>query len=597
MPISLTDAQINRYLTDKDKHPTYDQTVKEHMDLKIHIEGDYPKEIIDKARPHEPEFIKSYRKDIFAAVTMTPTNKVITTLNKIRKSQDWLIKFDNEKIPATVPKDNTLQQYTETQIPSYGSLEKWAFDVLLKEDLSDSNGVCMVCHNLLEEVPSNEPVSPVPTIFNSHQVYGFSSGNFAILLSTETCKYKMGETEYTDGKVFFYVDTMTVKRYHQSSTMPTFTLVKQYEHNYGKMPAWKLGGMTKSTTAGEPFYRSRIYTMVPYLKEAVREYSDLQAGVVQHLYLERWEYEGPDCKKCKGTGYIKSIKTGENVACTAKGCNHGKVISSPFETLYMKRPSSTDPNPVIAPPAGFVDRDVSIIKLQDERVDKHIFKALSAVNMEFLAQTPMNISGEAKKTDREETNTFTGTVAEDLVANLDKCYEFINYFRYHILVKDKDKLADMLPAVNVPEKFDMFTSEYLAQEMKLAIDAGVGFTTIVAMQKEYAGKKFNADPSVKKEAELVLDLDPFAGLTDDQKMTRLSNGGIAEINYIISSNIGLFVKEAMQEDVNFGEKKYADQMKVMNEKAQKVKDENDEAKKLLLELENPTLDPNAPPAQ
>ena len=50
---------------------------------------------------------------------------------------------------------------------------------------------------------------------------------------------------------------------------------------------------------------------------------------------------------------------------------------------------------------------------------------------------------------------------------------------------------------------------------------------------------------------LVLKLDPLAGVMEDDKMSRLSNNGITQLDYIVSSNINKFVNDAIEADINF----------------------------------------------
>ncbi len=579
MPTPITPELLRPYFKGEKKHLAYTDTVKTYLDMKVHADGEYPREIIEARRPSEPDHIKNYRKTIFAEITMPVFGKVMNSLMKIRKSHDWLIKFDPSKVPARINEQDTLQAYTEVKFPVYKSVTKWAFDVLLRELEVDSGAVCLVMPDLTKSVPSNEYVNPMPVIFNSTRVLEFVEDDYCVLLSTDLCEYKQGDVVIRDGKVHYVATTQTIQRWEQTGS-DSFAMTAEFKHNLGEMYAWKLGGQYWKSLDRTILCRPRVYPMIPFLREAVREYTDLQAGVVQHLYLERWEYEGPDCPSCNGTGK-KKTKEGEIVACKAKGCSGGKVMGSPYQTIRMKRPGATDPVNVAPPPAGYIEKNPEIIEIQDRRIDKHTYKALAAVNMEFLAQTPLAESGESKKVDREEAHTFAHSVGEDLVYNIERVVHACCDQRYYLIVPAKDARKQMEPSINVPEKFDMFTSEYLVNEMKLAKDAGVNPVLTQAMEIEYAGKKFNADPSVKSNVELVLTLDPLPGITEDQKMSRLQNRGITEEDYVISSNISLFVREALFDNEDFGKLDYAKQMEVIRAKAQEKIAQNSKAQQVM----------------
>jgi hypothetical protein len=171
--------------------------------------------------------------------------------------------------------------------------------------------------------------------------------------------------------------------------------------------------------------------------------------------------------------------------------------------------------------------------------------------MEFLAQAPLNQSGTAKEVDKDELNNFVHSVAEDIVAAMDWTYMVINEYRYRGIVPDKEMREDMLPAIPVPEKFDLLSAALLLDDIQKAKTSGINPVILNELQIEYAGKKFYNDHRVKDELETIFSLDPFPNITDEEKMTRLGNDGITLIDYIISSNIQQFVRKAMQEEKDF----------------------------------------------
>ena len=54
-------------------------------------------------------------------------------------------------------------------------------------------------------------------------------------------------------------------------------------------------GVYKDIVSGRQVKESRISSIVPFLKEAIREYSDLQIGVVKNLHSKEWIYNMKDC--------------------------------------------------------------------------------------------------------------------------------------------------------------------------------------------------------------------------------------------------------------------------------------------------------------
>src|SRR5690606_13811269 len=90
---------------------------------------------------------------------------------------------------------------------------------------------------------------------------------------------------------------------------------------------------------------------------------------------------------------------------------------------------------------------------------------------------------------------------------------------------------------------------------------------INALEVNYAQKAFSADPQIATEVGLILSLDPLAGISEDDKMSRLSNGGITKIDYVVSSNINKFVEQAIEEVNDFREQPIRRQREIIYEKA------------------------------
>jgi hypothetical protein len=308
--------------------------------------------------------------------------------------------------------------------------------------------------------------------------------------------------------------------------------------------------------------------MIPSLNEAVREYSDLQAEIVQHIYSEKYIFTNTECPECRGNPKKGTI-------CKTCGGNGFINSKSPYGIYLVSPPKPGETVPT--PPIDYVKKQTDIATLQDTRVKNHLIDALSSVNMEFLAETPLNQSGTAKEVDRDELNVFVSAIAEDIVAIMDNSYYFINEYRYSGVVPDAETRRDMLPAIQVPEKYNIMSESMIIAEITAARSASVNAEIIRALEVDYAKKKFFTNPEKSYMLDAIYKLDPLPGISEDEKMTRLSNGGITEIAYIISCNIVSFVQQAVFEDAEFYRRSFDSQKAKMIEFAKKVQEENSAA--------------------
>lgn len=540
--------------------------------LAVHANGLMPDDKIMSRRPSEPEEIKNYRKTIYVPKTKQAISKVIHSLEKIRRAQDWNIAYDQETVPSSVAEEETLEQYCEFHYPTFSSVTNWAFAELLKRSLIDANGIVAV---ILETLPKSkgEYCKPIARFFDCDQIVEFVEDEYVVLKSRDTTTFYSetkngGRRVNTNGAIYYIITTNEFVKYEQTGAAK-YDPKQVFKHNCGKLPAWKVGGLFKIRANNDTVYESRLSGMIPDLDEAAREYSDLQAEIIQHIHSEKYAYTNTECPHCKGQGFVDG-ENGKKVSCPH--CNGtGHVLNTSPYGIHLIDAGRAGELQVPAPPIGYIQKDTAIATLQDQRVRNHIKDALAAVNMEFLAETPIDQSGVAKAYDANELNNFVNSVAEDLVRNIDLVYYFICEYRYRTIIPNDKARQAMLPAVNVPTKFDIANTTILMQELQGARQAEANPETLRVLETNYAKMQFNTSPEVATRLEIVFDLDPLFGVKEENKMTMLQNGGITETAYIISCNIHAFVRRAIFEDKEFCQKDYDKKMQVLEKYAEEVR--------------------------
>jgi len=560
-----------RFIAGGEKHPNYKITKELAEKIKIHADGQIPDKLIDERRPNESQFIKDYRKKIYAAITKNPINKVITSLGKIRRSTDWNIRYDKDKLPRAVA-DYSLEKYMEFDYPVFASLTNWVFSELLKQYLIDANGV-YACIPQKMETQRNEFISPVAYFFPSEQVVAFEPEEYCVLLSSDTNRYTspQGRNVYQDGLIYYIITDERIVKYVQSSKGKDFNVEYDFEHNLGYMPADKAGGLFVKRSQNDTVYESRINVMTVHLDEAAREYSDLQAEVVQHIHSEKYSYATDECPTCKGNGVAKAP---DGAFCECGNCKgSGRITSNNVYGMHViNMQKKLEDYQMPTPPIGYIVKDVEIVRIQAERIKNHIFSALAAINMEFLAESPINQSGVAKEVDRDELNNFVNGIAEDIVRIMDNIYKWICDLRYDIAVPDKEKRRAMLPTISVPERYDLLSATHLMNEITSLKQANANPLVISALEVDYIRKKFNADPEASDRLQAVLTLDPLQGLTTDDKMTYFADGVIREIDFIVSANIVRFVSKALADSKDFISMSLDEKIALLESYAQEIID-------------------------
>ncbi len=595
--LEFTQQEINQFANKTYEHYYKKRTVEDCKELEVHADGCKPELLLCQRRPNEPLEVMEYRLCIWEPITQEPISKVFSSLQKIRRSPDWVIKYPDQEEFTLIADGASLEDYCEKNFPYFKSITNWLFALYLKKSLVDANTVVLIIP--LEQNDKNDQLQPFPMLYRSCDVIDIVEEDYAVLESPTGCKYYK-ENQMYEGRRFYVVTTMQILRYDQTNEKGEFSLENVYDHNLEFLPAFKVPSQLKDVCEGRMYNVSRIDGMVCHLNEAAREYSDLQAAKVNHMYPERWEYTQNACTDCSGTGrrtnpvWLANHDCGcpEQIDCTT--ClGRGFKVAGPYAKILL-RPSNTaleNSNTVPTPPAGYIEKDVEIIKVQEASVDAHIFKALSAVNMEFLAQVPLAQSGTAKEVDRDESRNTVHSVAEDIVAAADRIYYTIAKYRYGHLYGD-EMIRTMLPNIPVPERFDLVSSAQALQEVKLAKDSKANPLVINAMEIDFCSKKFSTEPDIADQLILELELDPLPNITEDDKMSRLSNKGITQETYVVSSNIHAFVAQAMEEENDFAAWDRTKQLELMEQYAEDIIKENSSEQQIIGSAE--PIDGNIP---
>lgn len=593
--IEVNKALVDSYFKEAKRHPYYKKTIRIHDHLSFHIDGYHRKddprkenpffdELIAKRRPNESPDILSYRKDIFLNKTTQPCFKVINSLKKIVKSQDWKIDYDKSEVPNVV-KDESLMQYCEKDYPVFKSLENWLYTYGIKYIITDPNSLIYV-EPYDWDIPDNEKWKPVAKFVDSEHVYDYKEGEYAVFQTDRTTEFVVDGQKYVrpikaimTKEAIYDLIPYDLKENHKIEV--------RWQHDMNKLFCFKSGGIYKHYSQGHPIYLSFINPMISGLDAVAREISDLDAEVVQHIFSTMWYIAGQDCKACNGTGKIIKNgagfmnEAGQQMACP-KCEGNGRLLKSPYKDMVIN-PKLGDN--IQTPPAGYINKPTEIVELQDRRIAKHIFDALSSLNMEFLAQTPLNESGVAKEVDRDELNNYVYGVAYHLVENVLKpVYELIADMRYGELVKEVALRYSMLPQIAVPEKYDLLSTNTLFENYKKSKESNLDMNIVNEIENDIINKLFCGEQETRAKLMLIKQLDPLRGLSMEDRISMKQLGAITKEDLVTSNYITQFVTTLLREDEGFAEKDFKEQEAAVKKMADEKMKELDEAAKLQAEL-------------
>jgi hypothetical protein len=251
------------------------------------------------------------------------------------------------------------------------------------------------------------------------------------------------------------------------------------------------------------------------------------------------------------------------------------------------------------PPAGYIEKDTAMVDKMMEIIRDEKRSALSAINMEFLADVPLNESGKAKEIDRDELNNFVYAIAYHLVVELlEPIYYFCNEIRYKHVFPDAEVRRKMLPSINVPENFDFLTQKDIEDKLIKLMGSQVSANIKDLAEMTYLHAKFQDTPEVRDRMMVIQHHDPLSGVETKDIPDLLTAGVIMKVDVVLHYYIKSFVAQIMCDDSEFLKKDFEEQKEILYEMAKAKTDEMsaaDSIKKLAAQVKtqkdyNPTSD-------
>ncbi len=570
-------------------HDFYAESIKIHHDLCIHADGIYPDELVETARPNEADEYKEYRKQVFTPVTKTWFSKVTKTIAKGHRAEDWGITWKQD-VKGVIPKDETLEKYTTVNYPYFDSLENWTFSIALPTMLKDPGGVIATFPLPKKTTSDTEYLRPYTHYFCSENVIDFRENNFAVLMDEEKSLVRVGDKLVYEGIILHFFDTDSYLKAVQTGEKDDYDFeievseqgeIVATEHGIGYLPVTKLGGVVNKFYKGDTLWDSFISDCLNNWNEAIRRYSDHQVNMVLHLHPFEWEMADTPCRVCKGTGKEVTMAKGkkEEYACHVCGGNGHVSIKTPFGKKIIQptiKKGVNDNTNIPTPPAGIIERDVASISFLKEEYKDQIREGLAAINLEWVMNAPMNVSGESKDKDRAEAQAFFHEVYRHLVLNvMYPHYYFVSKWRYKYL--SEEEIEYNLPSIKVPAIFDFDTAETVGVRLKNAIEGKFNPLIVNKLNIEYAKKELGDDSSDVQKMEVMQQLDPLPNKTVDEKMTDLASKSISIESYILSENITSFIERAINEKKDFFKMNYSQKLEVLQPYIKEVINSNKES--------------------
>lgn len=580
---------LKEIIKDGRRHDLYELTVAHAKEMGVHILGDKPVYLLEQNRPREDDEVKSYRLENYEPVTKAGADRAIKIVGKGFNPTLYSLVWKDR-----TPEGDDLEKYTLEYYPRCNSIINFNKDVILRKMLADPNGLVAVKPDDIPE-DDTEKLQPVIVVYGSSALWYYDRDCYLICVTepSREDKDQWHEFEYYDKNQYIHFQA----RYEPSShEIEIEELLKPYRHNGGKIPAWFLGGESKSLDNGKVMYQSFFSAALPHWNLSVKHGSDLMASIIGHIYPQKYEvaeecayamdYEGARYACSHGSIRYPGGTKGSFITTDCPQCGGAGLVSvkGPLQTYMFNKEklAGGEQSPLSIDPVGYINVPIDSTQFLDEYVDKMNQKAMAAINMDIEEKIGENQSGVAKTIDRSAQNDTIFDIHSriwDVTTNNE--YYFINMYRNTVAAGAVGKEGDQkfLPEVNKPTKFDLLTTSELIFNFDVSKKSGLDRNILRTQAISIIKSENGSSPDMKNYLTALIELDPLYSFDTDDIDLGVSKGVIRKIDWAVHDNIKAFVDRAMETDSNFLAKKKSEQIKAIEQMASE-----------LIEAEKPRID-------
>jgi len=538
----------------KDKVKSTDYAVKCDLayELTLHTQSFERSRLYDLLKntyPSEIESIFNYRFNAYQFITLTYFDKIINTISSVFNHNSFV--FD------TVKKQDS--ELIESKYGDYDNFLGWLSTLGLRYLLADANGYFLALPLSIWE--SIDYLLKPGTVLGGTNTPGYDIrflNSDVVHFDTPTLKI----IQYGEGYILGYFNYNSISI---SIARPKGRSGSDYE----EIPVFRFDSVY---TTANPFvkakglpvdnnvYKSFIQGVVPHWNQAVLMFSDLQGALKQHVYPERWSVASNTCDYCEGKGVIEVTNfNGVSSSYSCKSCSGtGKKPIGVYSEYRVDEAVFTAQNK--PPYVGYIEKDLEPVKILNDYINQFIYSGLSAVNLEFLLDVPLNQSGVAKEMDKSDANKFIVQVSSHLINNVGiPILQWLNFLEKALdnqglqpIIKQGDTVEIFVVKpiefeVHIPLSVDYLSGNTQEKQISEILDSNLTITVRKHEERKFIKNKYRNDKNQQKIAIASISLDRLYGYTNEQKKQMLDSGIILKQDYIISVYIELLIKLVVEE--------------------------------------------------
>ena len=541
------------------EHDLYSESVKMAEAISYHaVKGKFPEQLFSNRSPNETKEETKYIRANYKQYTLPDYIDYLNTITRPFGDGNWSIEYREE---ASEYKNDSFQQYVETQLPIYGSMETFIKGVLPNIKSIDANGFLAIRPLDIEYVEETEgvfkvdsTVLPKPAIFyfESKQVIDFEDDEYYLFLSKEKSMVMFGGKYKEEGNIYELYTKDSVYYFIQTGnkTDNKFNIELYYQHDSGKCPVTQLKGIPNLTGDSilwqSPFIFScdlldcvtvnlnwlqfitnKCVFPVTVMIGSVCDFSDTNGNTCQDGYIFNDGNKGT-CPSCKGAGIVGRLSP------------LGTVLINPGTKFEEGEVRSSQA------PLSYVSPDVTTLEFLEKKAEIDRQKARQILHLQTSnsqVKGTENLTATGMALDNKAMTAFVMPISYQIFDIYDWALDTIAFQRYGE-TEPKHKL-------NVPKSCDFKNPADYLTDLTVAMEKNLPPALVQSALYSYINSYYGDNETTTLIFKLSIAADRLFGSTQDEINMKLAKGTAAKWEEILHTSVLSFIADSIDENPNF----------------------------------------------
>lgn len=550
--------------------------------IRIHAEpGIFPDELFLVRSPNMIEKEFNYVKSNFKQTSLPVFIDYINTISRAFSDDNWSLTYPEKE---TGNDEDSLQYYLENKIKHYGSLENFIKFTLPTLKTIDAMGIIAIN---IPGFPTKENedgeliydegglLEPQPYYHPSKNILAYKDDEYFLVLLNEKCWVDYNGARKKEGLVFYFYDKDRIWRIEQIGKYIDFKFefTLWYEHNWGKVPCKRLGGIPK--IIGDKLIQQSDFLYVCDLLDIVLlDSSNLFIVKSKCAYPYRISV-GDVCEFTDSQGNVcnhgqiwnKEYNNGQGGYTKCPACHNGLVSRiTPLGELIlrpqMREENAVSDNLTADEAMKFVGPSKDMFEVLIDEINKNLEQSRAIMH---VYQSNTQVKGNPNDTalgmaiDEKSMAAFIKPKSDSMFSMWEFLIDGIGYMRY------RDNYQK--PVLTYPVNFDFNTdADYLFQ-IGEAKKNGMPPVVIETKIDKYLQSSYYSEKSTANIYKLISAADRIIGLSNDDIDFGLTKGMVDGWEKILHDSALTLIEARVREDATFFEKDMGEQITALQEAA------------------------------